>query len=193
MKYIYKWLLVLSFLAMMTLAIGCAATDETINVTDDIDDAVSDLTDVVGDAANATGEVVGNADDAVSGKTEAIGESGDAIGDLDDDYANFVLITIWDNDVTQGFVPQRYTTTAGRFIELRIANADYRPLINENGENTHSISISGPGVGDEVLELEPGDAASIKFTTRKGEISLSCTNPTCDLHSKLIGKITIID
>ena len=193
MKYISKWLLVLSFVTTVTLTIGCAAADETINFADDTDDIVSDLTDVVGNAENAKGEVVGNADDAVSGKTEAIGESGDAIGGLDDDYDDFILITIWDNDVAQGFVPQNFPTKAGRSIELRIANADYRPLKNENGENTHYISISGGGVGEEVLELEPGDAASINFTTQKGEIALSCINPTCDIHSKMIGKIKVVD
>jgi uncharacterized cupredoxin-like copper-binding protein len=109
------------------------------------------------------------------------------------DVAYVILITIVDTSVGQGFTPNRFTVKAGQLIELRIKNTDYCSRNNIDGENSHHISLIGLGVNTGILELEPGDLATITFTAQPGTIVFSCVNPACDIHDKLSGRILVID
>lgn len=128
-------------------------------------------------------------EEAVTGKEK----EEEAVASLLSDVAYVILITIVDTSVGQGFTPNRFTVIAGQLIELRIINTDYRPKNNTNGENTHHVSLIGPGVNTGILVLEPGDNTTITFTAQPGTIVFSCVNPACDIHDKLSGIILVID
>lgn len=119
--------------------------------------------------------------------------SEDAIPAPSSNEPMLVVVTIVDTDVGQGFTPDRFTLPAGLLIELRFINADHRTGNNEASANSHPVSIRGPGVDEDIPDLEPGDGKTIIFTTQAGTVIFSCTNPACDIHDKLSGRILVTD
>lgn len=141
-------------------------------------------------------EVAGQEDERASIEEEVVTgkeKEEEAVSSPLSDEAYVIVITIVDTSVGQGFTPDRFTVIAGQLIELRIGNTDYRPGGNKNSENTHHVSLIGPGVNTGILVLEPGDYTTITFTAQPGTIVFSCVNSACDIHDKLSGTILVID